>query len=87
MQLIGERPTDQPNNRPTDIVLHRAAIAAKNRDYMGFLSAVYCIVLVLSSGPTRTVSNSCNGNHESKLNSKELALAGTTLEQFNVELT
>ena len=54
---------------------------------MGFLSAVYCIVLVLSSGPTRTVSNSSNGNHESKLNSKELALAGTTLEQFNVELT
>ena len=31
--LVTDGPTDQPTNRPTDIVLHRAAIAAKNVSY------------------------------------------------------
>ena len=31
MKLVGHRRTDRPTDRPTDIVLHRAAIAAKNQ--------------------------------------------------------
>jgi hypothetical protein len=30
LKLVGDGPTDQPTDRRTDIVLHRAAIAAKN---------------------------------------------------------
>ena len=31
LKLVGDGPTDRPTDRRTDIVLHRAAIAAKNR--------------------------------------------------------
>ena len=31
LKLVGDGPTDRPTDRRTDIVLHRAAIAAKNK--------------------------------------------------------